>query len=673
MAGGSPNPPARDDTSREMSAKAKAFGERKKLARETKTSVVKCALRSRLHEGVREKLAPVIESAVEYATIACFRGSRILNSIVVKYLSEDILLPDITRDAFIDAVIHGNEAYEDIASALSLGMNAIPAPVRPKGYGSPVAQLARNTYKTALMNSMFSAFDSRLKRGVQAWASQLPGRKPSESTIKAMANCISGRKPVGANRLHLLHPREVAFIRQERSVLGLGSEFIGLEESRPFGEPCATDAWLKQNWRTVLAAYHRWLREVERSPTSIQRWSLVPLCGLNPVTVQIDTKVLFHLMRGAGIVLDKWDAFKEMASEQFASVFKIGNVVRSQRYVFANHVATNGTSLCVHYRIPKEAREKKKRMRKVKQDGDRGPFEGFDKRVDENGATYRVIGNDPGRSNVSFMAEVTPDGCVRAFSLTRQAYYAMSGTKSNAALCHKNLRRFKEAWSNRTSAKTSFLSDILVNARQVGSTLEEEWDVRSRKCLRRAAFAAWSGRNRVLDSYFRRIRRAGGKSPVCIAAGNAVFASSATGAPSAPTRQIEKKMIAYFGARNVKPVDEFRTTMMDNASRERLHSVVRIKEVVEDGKAVNRAREIRGLKLSRSSETNLMLTGFPTRLVNCDLNAALNIRLVGISGPRPQYLERGVALAHNKSLVLHRRSHSRPTKTNISAVRMRCA
>jgi hypothetical protein len=47
-------------------------------------------------------------------------------------------------------------------------------------------------------------------------------------------------------------------------------------------------------------------------------------------------------------------------------------------------------------------------------------------------------------------------------------------------------------------------------------------------------------------------------------------------------------------------------------------------------KALVRTREVRGLKLSRSSETNLRLTGFPERLVNRVLNAALNLRLVGV-------------------------------------------
>jgi hypothetical protein len=110
----------------------------------------------------------------------------------------------------------------------------------------------------------------------------------------------------------------------------------------------------------------------------------------------------------------------------------------------------------------------------------------------------------------------------------------------------------------------------------------------------------------------------------------------------------------------------------DYASGERLHRVVRLDNIHEKGKTVVRTREVRGLKLSRSSETNLRLTGFPERLVNADFNAALNLRLVGVSGQRPQYLERGVALAQNKSLVLTRRSHSWPSKSNSSAVRMMC-
>jgi hypothetical protein len=183
---------------------------------------------------------------------------------------------------------------------------------------------------------------------------------------------------------------------------------------------------------------------------------------------------------------------------------------------------------------------------------------------------------------------------------------------------------------------------------------------------------AWSGCSRVLDGHFRKIKRAGGDAPVYIAAGDAHFASSAPGARAAPTRCVEKKMIAYFGSSHVKPVSEFRTTLMDYASRDRLHKVVRLCEDVVNGTTVSR-REVGGLKLSRSSETNLRLTGFPDRLVNRDLNAALNIRLVGISGGRPHFLERGVAFAQNKSLVLHRRSHSRPTKSSISAVRMMCS
>jgi hypothetical protein len=147
--------------------------------------------------------------------------------------------------------------------------------------------------------------------------------------------------------------------------------------------------------------------------------------------------------------------------------------MRSNRHTFANHVATDGMSLCVHYRISGEAPAKRECAKKCKRGADdkpRGPFEGYDKHTDERGAPYRVLGHDPGRSNLSFMAEVLPDG---SFRLTRGAYYDRSGTNANATLCQKCLERFNDSWSRRTSPKTVWLSDILENARQVGGTLEQ--------------------------------------------------------------------------------------------------------------------------------------------------------------------------------------------------------
>jgi hypothetical protein len=161
---------------------------------------------------------------------------------------------------------------------------------------------------------------------------------------------------------------------------------------------------------------------------------------------------------------------------------------------------------------------------------------------------------------------------------------------------HKNLRRFGKSWSARVSAKTASLAGIVENAEQIGGTLHEEWFVISRKCLQRAKFAAWSGRNRVLDAYFRKSKHAGGTAQVYIAAGNASFASSAPGAPPAPTRRVEQKMIMYFGKSHVKPVDMWHTTMMDNASHKRLHNVVRLKGI-EGNSSEGRP----GLTLSRHS------------------------------------------------------------------------
>jgi hypothetical protein len=87
----------------DLSAKAIAFGDRKKLARETKVSVVKRGLSSRLHDSVRDQILPVIESTIGYVSMACFRGSRVLNHVVARCLNDDAPVPDIMKDSYVDA------------------------------------------------------------------------------------------------------------------------------------------------------------------------------------------------------------------------------------------------------------------------------------------------------------------------------------------------------------------------------------------------------------------------------------------------------------------------------------------------------------------------------------------------------------------------------------------
>jgi hypothetical protein len=131
------------------------------------------------------------------------------------------------------------------------------------------------------------------------------------------------------------------------------------------------------------------------------------------MTIHIDTKGMFHFMRGSGLLKCKWEDFQQFAPDHFASVFKFDKIVQSNRYTFANHVATDGLSLCVHYRISGQAPSKKSRGTKRKRGDEtaqRGWFEGYGKLVDQRGMAYRVLGNDPGRCNLSFMAEVLPNG-----------------------------------------------------------------------------------------------------------------------------------------------------------------------------------------------------------------------------------------------------------------------
>jgi hypothetical protein len=110
------------------------------------------------------------------------------------------------------------------------------------------------------------------------------------------------------------------------------------------------------------------------------------------MTIHIDTKIMFHFMRGAGLVKCKWEDFQEFAPDHFASVFKLDKIVRSHRYKFANHVATDGLSLCVHYRISGQAPSKKSRGTKRKRGDEtahRGAFEGYNNLVSNE--AWRIV------------------------------------------------------------------------------------------------------------------------------------------------------------------------------------------------------------------------------------------------------------------------------------------
>ena len=97
-----------------------------------------------------------------------------------------------------------------------------------------------------------------------------------------------------------------------------------------------------------------------------------------------------------------------------------------------------------------------------------------------------------------------------------------------------------------------------------------------------------------------------------------------------------KRCILYFGRDHVVATDEHRTSAISFDSQSPLSKVYEEK-VGKDGKS--RGLLVRGLRLCRSTAPGL--SHGRSRLVDRDINAALNIRLVAMSAVLPACFERG--------------------------------
>jgi len=263
----------------------------------------------------------------------------------------------------------------------------------------------------------------------------------------------------------------------------------------------------------------------------------------------------------------------------------------------------------------------------------------------------RVIGVDPGTDNIMMTVEVLEDGSLRVLKLTKAQYYAESGMTAaaarsavwNAQVEGEQLR------INCYSVKTTNLAVLRMHVRTLALVHSSLWEQRTRPCMARQRLATWSGRAKTLDAFFKKLQGADPRRPY-IAYGDASFAPGGHGKAPVPVKGAAKRCTLYFGRDHVAAVDEHRTSAISYDSRVPLSKVYEQK-VGRDGQS--RRWLVRGLRLCRSTAP-----GRPngrSRLVDRDINAALNIRCVAMSAVLPACFERGSGsrVVYGASLILH--------------------
>lgn len=264
----------------------------------------------------------------------------------------------------------------------------------------------------------------------------------------------------------------------------------------------------------------------------------------------------------------------------------------------------------------------------------------------------RIITIDPGKTNIMFAVEVLPDGTLRVNKLTKAQYYAESGIK--AAIARSIVWNEQVARQQRSvdiySVKTTDLQQLKAHVVALARVHEDLWEQRTRPCMARQRFGTWSGCARTLDGFFNRLQGDDPRKPY-IGYGNGSFAPGGQGQAPVPVKGAAKRCVLYFGKDRVAAVDEYRTSAMGYESEQPLSKVY---EVGRDG---SRRKEVRGLRLCRSTAPGL--AGSRSKLVDRDLNAALNIRKVAVSDVLPACFERGSRVVYGKPLTLSILARSR--------------
>lgn len=541
----------------------------------------------------KKQLYLVISDWVSNASKTMNRGSLLFNRFLIHCLSNNLELPNFSLDPSEDSStqnffnhcfktgktgIKKSKSKFEIQTVWDQYFKSFPPPITKTGDSRTVTWVAKN-YSTMFNNSLEFNFESRQKRYIRHWLEQNNLNKEYNHSIRCAVNGWNCKTEPP------LEARE--FIFSQRQILLPPEDGI-------------SEDWLKNNRNTILRYFWVILQYLETIDTA-KKFSLAPIHTISSHFLMIDTTVLYYMCRQAGIIPEdlKYEEFNMEKDKYFRDIFKFKE---SGRYRFSEKIQTDGVSVCFHYRIPKPKKEETN-IEKPKYE--------------------RMIGIDPGRSNLIFGVEKTPKG-LQTYRLTRNQYYCAAGmTKRNrqAFKWQQEIQEEEQVFS-RFSPKTtnpaqwdSFIRDYI-------SVYDRLWQVKTGKKWARARFRVFGLKKKVLDRFFNRME--GSVKPL-ICFGSSKFKPNGKGELSAPTTSVFKKCERRF---KVELICEFRTTKVCVSCDCVLHPV-RIYS-----KKLGKYKEIRGLRRCSSSVCS------QTSYKNRDLNAALNILRCHSSFPRPKILSR---------------------------------
>jgi hypothetical protein len=326
--------------------------------------------------------------------------------------------------------------------------------------------------------------------------------------------------------------------------------------------------------------------------------SVLPLVKLNPKFITIDSSVIFGILKKMNYLNTKENVLGKEIWEGVLSYHK----VQGRDKMFTGTIDTDGVSVNIHF-------WKKKLKVSV------------DEFKTKNIIDKRVVGVDPGRTNIFSMAEVDGSGDIKTYKLSRRRYYRESGiTKSNENTIRWTKHIQKELnLLSKNSPKPVDLDKFNEYLKARKSTEEALWNEYFKKKWREQKLRLYGGKKRVFSNFLNQL---GNTDDIVLAYGSAKFDPCGRKELSVPTSRAYKECCFRF---ETILVDEFRSSKINYKTDKPLELVKR-----KDKNVV-----VRGLLWCRSTTEN------EGKFVDRDINACLNIRRCALEAERPEILQRG--------------------------------
>lgn len=582
-----------------------------KERKNTKETVVKTAMRSLLHgdDELKDKIIGALtERVVAYSKRANMASLALSHIIKQAFDNADdvttVELPEVMDVTFIRQLFLGTAEAQEPYQVITDFHKEFPeynkVDVRHTLDRNIYSAGAIN-YKTNVKNSLRMNLESRIKKFAKQFTAVEDLSK--EEYIALLFGIYGWGLPSTIGCIYPIRDMVYSKITEHRYVLGLDE---GSNVSK---------GWLKSagSLEKILRYYVHLNRF--KSANDLPLFNIVPVCQTKAHFITIDTSTLYGIMKDVALIDGKCNLnmFTSLQTEQWSSFIKYENV-QGRNNNFTGTIQTDGVSVCIHFTRPLNVNDAFKDIKPAAKK----------KIVHKNvviGENDRVIGVDPGRSNIFYCAEPDGKGKFRTFVFTRKQYYNDSGifkartkTETWTKSIHENLNRL-----SKVSTKGVGLSDHKAYMSVYLENYDAIWDEYLKPRWARQRFRLYGGKKRTFARFFNTLQQADPSRPIKIAYGSAKFAPGGKGEISVPTSRAYHEFAMRFPT---IVTDEFRTTKVFHEDGSILNSVVRL----------DKHENVRGL-LWCSSTNN-------SKFVNRDLNGAVNIRRCVVCPIRPPELTR---------------------------------